>query len=244
MGLNQFAKISPVVNSSGYLLEKKENGEYKNSGVLLKNNETGICIEDNSIIVMLGENNPVKLTGGLYNDIDSAKNYISNNSDGKYNGQLIVTKDNPSNVYVINYNQLYNLTENATKTIVVKIPKNVNQNTNNFIEIENSIMQEIYSRKYLINSIDIKIPGETYTFKNNNSDIIKYPKLSICGSINGSEDIVITDNCYKNNTKCITNDEFKGKLHVKMIDQNNNSVVSYEGNTISLIIIYTPINTD
>ena len=155
MALNQFAKISPVVNHEGFLLEKDETGKYSIvSNIKLKENEIGICIEDNSTVVMIN-NSPVKLTGGLFENISKAYIYAENN-DGSRDGQLIVCKSNPENLYVVIGNKLYNLTENTTKTLVVKIPENA-IDSELFATIENSVMVDEYgahSKKYLINSID------------------------------------------------------------------------------------------
>ena len=249
MGLNQFAKISPVVNSAGYLLEQKENGTYElyKDMVRLKNNETGICIDDNSVLVMLGENNPVKLTGGLYSDMESAQDYVNSNENGKYNGQLVVVKSNPSNLYIIIGKQLYNLTENTTKTIVVNLSENFASN-GIFKTIENLDIQS--EKEYLINTIDVKFPGTSYEFEDNTaSSKIWYPAISINGSSKGNVDIKVTDSCFNNITKVTVDDIFKGKLEISMkvledneVDTSKNTIVSYYGDTITLIITYTILN--
>lgn len=59
--LNQFAKISPIVDEYGYLLSLDKNGEYtEHTGIKLKENEIGICIYDNSLIT-IRKGSPIKL---------------------------------------------------------------------------------------------------------------------------------------------------------------------------------------
>ena len=247
MAINQFAKISPVVNSNGFLLQKDSDGNYTIvSTVRLKENETGICIEDNSILVMF-EGNPVKLRGGMFNNMSDALNYVSNNKTGEYDGQLVNIKSNPNQLYVIIGNQLYNLTENTQKTIVINMPTNSSDNIFNIIE--NSTMQENYSKKYLITNVDAKIPGSDYTFYNESNKTIKYPVIILNGSIEGSTEIEINDSCYANITRCVINSEFKGKLKISMkssnLDDNaGNIVTKYRGNQILLIVTYVPLTLE
>ena len=254
MGVNQFAKISPVVNSMGELLEKNESGKYTKTTITLKENETGICIDDNSILVMF-KGKPVKLSGGLYENRESALSYVNNNNSGQYNGQLVVIKDEPDKLYVIIGKQLYNLTENGTKTIFIKIPESVDDNTPIKYIVENSVMQNEYSKEYLINTIDVKFPGEqdSYQFIRSaqDPDNIKYPKIEIVGDKKGSINIDVTDSFYNNNTRFIVNDTFKGKLNIslKVSEFNENYsgdiINSYKCNTsddIILVITYTILN--
>ena len=257
MSLNQFAKISPVVNSNGFLLQKDQEGIYSIvSQVKLNNNETGICIEDNSIVVMF-EGKPVKLTGGVFTTMSDILKYVSSNTSGDFDGQLLCLKDNPTQLYVIVGTQLYNLTEHTTKSVMVDIPSDAHDQ-NIFNTIENSVMQDIYSKKYLINSIDLRIPGQDYTFYNvttsmnsggmevTNKTEIDYPVLQIEGSKSGSTDIEINPSCYNTITKCLIDREFSGKLLIslkasRLSSSNGTLIHKYDGDKISLIITYTPL---
>lgn len=253
--LNQFAKISPVVNSNGYLLEKDENGQYTIvSQIRLKENEVGICIEDRSLLVMF-ESEPVKLTGGMFQNRTEAMAYVSTNINGDFNGQILtIGGEDPTNLYVIIGTQLYSLTENTTKSLLIKIPNDTTSFT-----IENSVMQDIFSRKYLINHIDIKIPNNGCTYysiieseeEGTEDVLLKEENVDIKISGTDSSSAVfrgcITSDSSGKTTRCLVNEEFKGKLNISIIRSNitgditNTPIVKYEGNQIAVIVTYTPL---
>ena len=236
MGLNQFAKISPIVNSEGFLLEKDDDGKYtKVSTIRLKENETGICIDDNSLLTIF-EGNPMKLRGGLFDNMEDALNHIKSNADGVLDGQLLVVKSNPRDIYVIIGTRLYNITENQTKTIVINVPNNaISENIFNIIE--NSIMEENFNKRYLMHTVDIKMPNDNYKFYNINNELVEYPTFRLSGSLSGISYIEINPDCYNSLTRCMFADEFEGKL-IFSIDK---SVSRYTGDTITLVITYIPL---
>ena len=253
MALNQFAKISPVVNSEGFLLEKDQSGKYSiKSTVQLKENEIGICIDDKSPLTMF-EGYPVKLRGGVFASKTDASTYASNNTSGDFNGQLLSIKNKPDQLYVIVGTQIYSLTENTTKTIAVNIP--VNAITENIFNIiSNSVMQENYDKEYLINTVDIKMNGE-YTFYNSmppDNAELQNSVLELKGSLsNKSTEIEINDSCYNTITRVLVNEIFKGNLKILLKPSKynynynnltNKIITNYFGNTISLVITYTPLN--
>ena len=238
MGLNQFAKISPIVNSNGFLLEKNQDGIYSASTVKLKDNEIGICIDDKSIVTVInGE--AIKLRGGLFDNIDNALDYVKNNR-GELDGQLLTIKNNPKDIYVIVGTHLYNITENQSKTLVINVPSNaISENIFNIIE--NSIMSEDFGKSYLINTVDIKMTGSKYEFYTSDGGKVDYATFKLFGSISGISYIEINSDCYDSLTRCMFADEHEGKL-LFSINANNKMVNRYTGDQISLVITYTPLN--
>lgn len=86
--LNQFAKISPIVDENGYLLSLNKNGEYDKTEKRLKENEIGICIGNNSLITM-HNGSPVKLGGDSIANIKNIET-IKLEENTQYNNDFIL----------------------------------------------------------------------------------------------------------------------------------------------------------
>ena len=236
MPINQFAKISPIVNAQGYLLEKDEKGIYSIvSPVRLKENEIGICIDDKSFITTFNGIG-IKINGGIFENSLEALEYANKNTNGDYNGQLITIKSNPGKLYVLVGTELYSLIDNTTRSIIVDIPNNYSNGIH--FKVENLIARE----DYIINSIDITMGDNKFYDKN--SSIISNPAITIMPELAGNfTDINITEDFYNQQTRCIINEKMKGDLYIQIYDSSmGGQAYSYDGKTISLVITYTPIS--
>lgn len=99
MSINQFAKISPIVDSNGYLYNLNQDGKIdgaKASDTRLKPNEIGI-IYNEDVLATIYDNKLVRLGVATY-DNESLKTMLKNN-DGSLDGKLIVLQNN-SNYYL------------------------------------------------------------------------------------------------------------------------------------------------
>jgi hypothetical protein len=90
MAINQFAKISPLVNSEGYLLSVNQDGiiisdKPEATSRRLKNNEVGIVYSDNSLITIY-DGNVIKLGNSSYTDKKNFEELVESNTDGRYDG--------------------------------------------------------------------------------------------------------------------------------------------------------------
>lgn len=98
MAINQFAKISPIINSEGYLLDLNSDGTVVEplSTTLnkkLKANEIGIIYKENILATMYGSGENAKLIrlGIAVYDEEMINNLVSSN-DGNLDGKLVVIK--------------------------------------------------------------------------------------------------------------------------------------------------------
>lgn len=175
MSISQFAKISPIVDTQGYLLTS-ESGytlRYDSSdkegiqGIRLKEHEIGICLSTNSLLTMhinntTGDLEPITL--GIVSG-ENIENILETH-EGVLNGQIVVLKDNPTKVYTIVDNKLYLVNENCKKSVCCTLSKN-----NKSINLINSDIQEcvndnktLISGKYIVNSVILltDIPENTF----------------------------------------------------------------------------------
>lgn len=97
MPINQFAKISPLVNNEGYLLEVNQDGIISNptspvaTSKRLKNNELGIVYGKNSLVTVYN-NEVIYLSSSIYNNLEELENAVSSNTDGSLDGTLCCVK--------------------------------------------------------------------------------------------------------------------------------------------------------
>lgn len=171
MPINQFAKISPIVDSSGYLLELGttgevilENGIPKRSTRQLKINEIGIIYKEDVLATMvleLGERRLLKLGISIY-DEDSFDEIVNNN-DGSLNGKLYVIKRNVngSTVYdisIIHNHAAYNVTKNTTYSAYINTSDDV---ATDIVKYNDSLVDNLpYKILRLTLSIDSNIVNE------------------------------------------------------------------------------------
>lgn len=205
--MNQFAKISPVVNSNGYLYEIGSDGTYE-SGVLttvrLKEHEVGICLEDSSLVIM-HNGSPLKLVGGIFSDRTKALEYVSNN-DGSHNGELLVIKTDPTNIYSVIGHTLYSITENLLHKETRLFDDTYTSVWKNDI-ITNPSSDGLISGTYFIDKIEVTVDNTndgwkyTYIDDNESEQVEIYPYgVLVLSSTNGEIIIKITKDMIGNKT--------------------------------------------
>lgn len=106
MAINQFAKISPIVNDEGVLLEVNDKGiiQFDNSGNVklsnrsLKNNEIGIVYEKNIVITMY-DGKIIKLSNQTAISSEEFDSIVTSNIDGDFDGSLFCVKTTKDDEY-------------------------------------------------------------------------------------------------------------------------------------------------
>lgn len=250
--MNQFAKISPLVTSSGELLKQDPNGDFTlHTGTYLKRNECGICVEDLAIICMYdkgkGNLTPIRLTGKEFNNSQEVLDCIKNNIDKELDGVIISPKEDPTNIYTVTGTELYKITENLTK----KVSLEFTVDKLDPIVISNSDIRsqnEYVTGNYTIDYIIVTVGGDNYTDLLGN-DIGLAIKLQ--SSVTEPVVLDITD---KNTINTfMVNSILRGDLTVSLINKTlnddnttftektirNGDLSSFSKLTIS--IFYTPI---
>lgn len=170
--MNQFAKISPIVDVNGFIMKLDNNGQYTiTSDRQLKENEIGICKDDHSLIAMINngtENVPIKLIGGSFETIDDALEYLTLNY-GKLDSQILTFKDRPLEIFIGKGDEVYNPIENSSKSITIEFecgkeyPFSIySYNLGKRITNSNFNIPNLYNQcKNIINSIHIEGPKTT-----------------------------------------------------------------------------------
>lgn len=236
--MNQFAKISPVVTMYGELLKQDASGNFTiPSGAFLKRNEIGICVDGKSIICMVQDEGrliPINLSGTNYDSEEDILERIKSNVDGEMNGQVVSTKSDPTNLYTVSGTELYNITENSTKSITVTFKPG--DDYSNGITITNSDIRlpGYYTNgSYRINSIIIKT-GNEYTSNSHSINV----RLEIDGSDAGYSILDVSSNDMGTTSEYIIDSIFKGNLTIHLCEYN------IDGNEISSNIVNSFISED
>lgn len=123
MAINQFAKISPIINREGYLYNLDSDGNVKNesdiSDIRLKTNEIGIIYKEDALATM-SNGKLVRIGGVSAYDETNIDELLINNDNNELDGKLIVYKNGDQYQLVIIKGKTLVLPEsNTTRTLKV-----------------------------------------------------------------------------------------------------------------------------
>ena len=141
--INQFAKISPLVDRNGRLYNVNIDGSVESltssPEIFLKNNEIGIVYGENRIVTMYN-GDIIDIGISIYTDDDFAK-LVESNTDGSLDGKLYVVKRttaNNINVYdlmIINGTSAYNVSKDNLYASLFKVTDTNNSFNNSYIGV-------------------------------------------------------------------------------------------------------------
>lgn len=229
MPVNQFAKISPIVDSKGFLLSKTDTGTYKNRVIVnesaideydkylhLKENEIGICLENNALIT-IGFNDYGKKEVIIFKEHTNQRNFVIKNildTDSHENEFGDFEYDYPGK-FMRNIDTSYSELQNKPYKI-----NHIDIITNSYPieDYDDHEFGSCYSRYYNRANLDISKIGQN-TITNKNGDVY----ILISDFYNNTEKILLDDLYFSSNnnieiksSRVLINKNFYGTLKAEI----------------------------